>query len=76
MDLVVSNLTRDKSRTIGNDCSWADCVEEVGDVTVRDGPRSDARQFFSAQAGTGAGGGINFASFRRFWAVAARRNSS
>ena len=29
-----------------------------------------------AQAGLRAGGRISFASFRRFWAVAARRNSS
>jgi hypothetical protein len=30
----------------------------------------------SSQAGIGAGDGISFASLRRFWAVAARRNSS
>jgi hypothetical protein len=35
-----------------------------------------ARGFASAQAGCNVGSGISFASFRRFWAVAARRNSS
>ena len=31
------------------------------------------REFVCAQAGIGAGSGISFASFRRFWTVAARR---
>ena len=35
-----------------------------------------ARGLFGAQASFRAGGRISFASFRRFWAVAARRNSS
>ena len=37
---------------------------------------SGAREFVCSQAGIGAGSGISFASFRRFWTVAARRNSS
>jgi len=37
---------------------------------------ASVRQFVSGQAGIGAGSGINFASFRRFWTVAASRNSS
>lgn len=35
-----------------------------------------AREFGCAQVGNGAGSGISFARFRRFWTVAARRNSS
>jgi hypothetical protein len=35
-----------------------------------------ARGLAGAQAGCNVGSGISFASFRRFWAVAARRNSS
>ena len=55
----------------------ADFVEEVGGLTIRDGARSrGARGFIGVQAGTGAGSGISFASFRRFWTVAASRNSS
>jgi hypothetical protein len=55
----------------------ADCVEEVGDQIVRDRSKRQTRAGLSgAQAGFKAGGRINFASFRRFCAVAARRNSS
>jgi hypothetical protein len=55
----------------------ADCVEEVGGPNVWDVARNQgARGFVCSQAGIGAGSGISFASFRRFWAVAASRNSS
>ena len=37
---------------------------------------ASVRQFVSGQAGIGARSGINFASFRRCWTVAASRNSS
>jgi len=51
----------------------ADSVEEV-----RPRPRRPqfAAQTTVSQAGIGCDIGINLASFRRFWAVAARRNSS
>jgi hypothetical protein len=52
----------------------ADCVKEVGALAIRDGSKSQARGLAGAQAGFRAGGRISFASFRRFWAVAARRN--
>jgi hypothetical protein len=55
----------------------ADGVEEVGGPNVWDVARNQgAREFVCSQAGIGAGSGISFASFRRFWAVAASRNSS
>jgi hypothetical protein len=55
----------------------ADFVEEVGGPNVWDVARNQgAREFVCSQAGIGAGSGISFASFRRFWAVAASRNSS
>ena len=55
----------------------ADCVEEVFGATVCDVTRNQGvREFVCSQAGIGADSGISFASFRRFWTVAARRNSS
>src|ERR1700732_365989 len=52
----------------------ADFVEEVGGqlIGLLQGP--GARELVYSQAGIGAGSGISFASFRRFWTVAARRN--
>jgi hypothetical protein len=59
---------------------WVDSVEEVRKQigvhrTVRRRASSIAR-LGGSHAGFGLGIGISFASLRRFWAVAARRNSS
>jgi hypothetical protein len=55
----------------------ADIVEEVSGLTVeRWCEETGVSELVFAQAGIGATIGISFASFRRFWTVAARRNSS
>ena len=53
-------------------------IEALDRRTNRSGwiEETGARGLSGAQAGFRAGGRISFASFRRFWAVAARRNSS
>src|SRR5437762_1046919 len=55
----------------------ADCVEEVGEQTSEPPDRRHGLivGLSRSHAGFGLGIGISFASLRRFWAVAARRNS-
>src|SRR5271170_5910785 len=74
--LLLGALICNHGRLFLNCPLWVDCVEKVGceggvclagAVTVAGG---------AYMAGIGSGIAINLAILRRFWAVAARRNSS
>src|SRR6187399_1263901 len=63
--------------TIRIDCYAADCVEEVDDRSELLAPLDVTDGCLAPQEGAGRGDiGISLAILRRFWAVAARRNSS